>query len=363
MQLNGYIIEHQSDLSGANLSGLEIVNADITQATLAGANLAGSKIVNVQSRGASFERANLVGADLVGEDLEGVDFGNSDLTDADLSEANLRGANFSHSKIVRTKFRHANLAGACFDWCHITRSDFSYAEFHGHVELSEDQLVKRGYEITPSKELTDKHEWYEFLPSSGRTRAQRNWENALVEDRAWEGAVSYYGSPLRYNRFTGANFGCGCTTKLGWNHNYDDGISCSIGSIRRTRLCDFSKANLSQIEVYDAIGDKYHHANFQGAIINFSSGELRIGDTFRPSPSTKSTAKGRYYAANFQDATLVGLVVSATTKNLSRFRGVNIGGTKFKDSYLVNTNQKHEIESTIPLSDFSEPQIRQILGC
>ena len=363
MKLNGYTIDHQSDLSGANLSGLEIVNADITQATLAGANLAGSKIVNVQSRGASFERANLVGADLVGEDLEGVDFGNSDLTDADLSEANLRGANFSHSKIVRTKFRHANLAGACFDWCQITRSDFSYAEFHGHVELSEDQLVKRGIEITPSKELTDKHEWYEFLPSSGRTKAQRNWEQHLVEDRGWEGAVSFWGSPLRYNRFTGANFGCSCATKIGWNGNYDKGVNCSISYIRRTRRCDFSKANLCEIEISDGGWDKYHHANFQGAIINFSSGQARIGDTFRPSSPTKLTGKGRFYGANFQDATLVGLVVSATTKNLTRFRGVKIGGTEFKDSYLVNTNQKHEIESTIPLSDFSDPQLRQILGC
>ena len=69
LKLNGYT-DHQSDLSGANLSGLEIVNADITQATLAGANLAGSKIVNVQSRGASFERANLVELTLLAKILK-----------------------------------------------------------------------------------------------------------------------------------------------------------------------------------------------------------------------------------------------------------------------------------------------------
>ena len=210
LKLNGYIIDHQSDLSGANLSGLEIVNADITQATLAGANLAGSKIVNVQSRGASFERSNLVKADLVGEDLEGVDFSHADLTDADLSEANLRGANFIRAKLVRTKFRHANLAGAALDYCEIKHADFSDAEFHGHVELSEQQLQQRGM----THDSFEKGEWYDFLPSSGQTRAKQYRAEGLAEDRRWSGCVSFDGIVVRKTRFTGANFGCSCSNKL-----------------------------------------------------------------------------------------------------------------------------------------------------
>ena len=362
MQLNGYIIEHQSDLSGANLSGLEIVNADITQATLAGANLAGSKIVNVQSSGACFERANLVGVDLVGEDLEGVDFGSADLTDADLSEANLRGANFLRAKLVRTKFRHANLAGTCFDWCQIERADFSDAEFHGHVELSEQQLLQRGLLTTrPRKE----GEWYDFLPSSGQTEAKNRWAEDLVEDRRWSGVVTFDGTVVRRTRFTGANFGCSCSNKL-TEANYWDGIACGLEFLPKMRFCDMSKANFRQIEIDIKNTVKYRDANMEESIVILPSMSISDGKVAEPNSGIwRKRNPSPLQGANLHRATIKNYFITANKKFSNNWflKGANISGVTFVDSYVLETDQNDEIVKQTPLSDFSPSQIKQFLAC
>ena len=357
MQLNGYTIDHQSDLSGANLSGLEIVNADITQATLAGANLAGSKIVNVQSRGASFERANLVKADLVGEDLEGVDFGSADLTDADLSEANLRGANFERAKLVRTKFRHANLAGAVLDYCEIERADFRDAEFHGHVELSEEQLLQRGL-VNPRFK---KGEWYDFLPSSGQTRAKQQWAKELAEDRRWMGCVTFDRAIIRKTRFTGANFGCSCSNKL-TDDNWD-GIACGIEGLPSALGCDFSKSNLQQIDVgYLYWSDRFHYANMEETTLTLSDHRnLSIGARIDHATYKSKPLLG----ANLRNATISGFYITSDKKfsNGYLLSGANLSGATFKDSYVLETDQNRYILKRTLLSDCSESEIKQFLAC
>jgi uncharacterized protein YjbI with pentapeptide repeats len=360
LKLNGYTIDHHSDLAGANLSGLEIVNADITQATLAGANLAGSKIVNVQSSGASFERANLVKADLVGEDLEGVDFSHADLTDADLSEANLRGANFLRAKLVRTKFRHANLAGAVLDYCEIERADFRDAEFHGHVELSEEQLLQRGLANPRFK----KGEWYDFLPSSGQTRAKQNWAANLAEERRWVGCVTFEGTVVRRTRFTGANFGCSCSNKL-TNSNYD-GIACGLEYLPKMRFCDMSKANFRQIEIDIRHTNKYRDANMEESIVTLPSMRTSDGKVVGPvSGYWKKRNPSPLQGANLHSATIYNFFITADKKFSNNWflQGANISGVTFKESYVLETDQNDEIVKQTTLSDFSNYQIRQFLAC
>lgn len=360
MKLNGYIIDHQSDLAGANLSGLEIVNADITQATLAGANLAGSKIVNVQSRGACFERTNLVKADLVGEDLEGVDFGSADLTDADLSEANLRGANFLRAKLVRTKFRHANLAGAVLDYCEIERADFSDAEFHGHVELSEQQLLQRGMLATRSEQ----GEWYDFLPSSGQTKAKQNWAYDVDQDRRWLGCVTFEGTYVRRTRFTGANFGCSCSNKY-TDANWT-GIACGLEFLPKMRICDMSNANFRQIEIDIKASVKYRDANMEESIVILPSMRISDGKVAEPNYGIwRKRNPSPLQGANLHRATIKNYFITANKKFSNNWflKGANISGVTFVDSYVLETDQNDEIMKQTPLSDFSEPQIKQFLAC
>ena len=358
MKLNGYTIDNQSDLSGANLSGLEIVNADITQATLAGANLAGSKIVNVQSRGASFERANLVKADLVGEDLEGVDFGSADLTDADLSEANLRGANFQRAKLLRTKFRHANLAGTCFDYSEIRNSDFSYAEFHGYVELTEQQFLQRGWRVSGKKE---KGEWYDFLPSSGQTKAKKTWAREFDEDRRWSGGASMFKSIVRLTKFVGANFGCDCSDK--YTDTNWEGIACGIESLPSFWRCDFSKSNLQQIDVGTVhSSDRFHYANMEEATLSLTKQDLSVGKIIY---STSSNNRNPLLGANLRNATISGFYITPDKKfsNGTLLMGANISGATFKDCSVLETDQNGYILKRSRVHNFSESKVKQFLAC
>ena len=326
MQLNGYIIDHQSDLSGANLSGLEIVNADITQATLAGANLAGSKIVNVQSRGACFERANLVKADLVGEDLEGVDFSHTDLTDADLSEANLKGANFMHAKLHRVKFRNANLAGACFDYSAIDESDFSYAEFHGYFEHPESKSL--GMEGTALK--------------FSRTRFSNS-------------------------KFIGSNFACNCNRA----ENAFGYKSCSLAVVENINRCDFSGANLSGLEIQVLSAHtstpfgKLQNANLQDSVINLHPWQRppEIGETYVP--RTKGWDDQQFMGANLTNAKIMNLRITTLDDPRRKvYVGAKVSGIEFVNSYLFKVDDwRGKIMEIFPLSEFDDSKIHRILGC
>ena len=66
MQVNGYIIAHGADLSGADLSRADLYGADLSGADLYGANLSGANL-----SGANLSRANLYGANLSGANLYG----------------------------------------------------------------------------------------------------------------------------------------------------------------------------------------------------------------------------------------------------------------------------------------------------
>ncbi len=218
MNLNGYIIDHQSDLSGANLSGIEIIDADLSHSILAGANLAGSRAINVNWEGVSLERANLVKVDFRGEDLQGVDFRHADLSGADLSEANLKGANLAFTNLTNADFRKADLQGVCFDFSHMVRTDFTNAQFHGYVELPESEIEKRLHFITPD------------IPGSEEVEAWMNSNRKIDQDWILEshdfciqdtkrllGRATFNGANAYFTTFDGARIGgCDCWKDPSW---------------------------------------------------------------------------------------------------------------------------------------------------
>jgi uncharacterized protein YjbI with pentapeptide repeats len=92
----------QVDFTGAVLKNADLQHADLTQATLnladlSGANLTDATLGQVEARQAKF----------VGANLSGVDFGQADLTDADLSKANLSGTDFTQATLDHTTFTGA----------------------------------------------------------------------------------------------------------------------------------------------------------------------------------------------------------------------------------------------------------------
>jgi uncharacterized protein YjbI with pentapeptide repeats len=96
------------DLSGANLSGLNLMEANFREANLSGANL---------------RKADLFGAYLSGANLRAANLSGANLRAANLMEANLRKANLSGKNLIEANLREANLSGA-----NLRKADLSGAD-------------------------------------------------------------------------------------------------------------------------------------------------------------------------------------------------------------------------------------------
>jgi hypothetical protein len=104
------------DLSGADLSNVDLriadpIGVDLRRANLRRANLSGAKLINTSLCGAKLISADLSNADLIISDLSGADLSGAHLSDAKLSSLNLRGVNLSRADLGGTIFDDVDLSG------------------------------------------------------------------------------------------------------------------------------------------------------------------------------------------------------------------------------------------------------------
>ena len=137
-----------ADLSRADLSRAKIFVADLSRAkmlftNLISADLYGAKMVGANLSGAILGRANLYGANLSDANLSG-----AILSDAELSRANLSGANLISAKLFdadlsganlsEAKLRGASLAGADLGSANLTSADLTDADLSRTVLVETD---------------------------------------------------------------------------------------------------------------------------------------------------------------------------------------------------------------------------------
>lgn len=108
------------DLSGANLTGLDLHGAQFGQALL--------------------ENANLTGTDLIGADLQDAVLAHATLQSTRLAGCNLQRANLGAARIAQCDFTGADLRGAVFDNARITEADWRGARLDG-IRMNDAQLV------------------------------------------------------------------------------------------------------------------------------------------------------------------------------------------------------------------------------
>jgi len=146
-RLENIEISH-SELVGANMSGLILKTIDVTESDLSNANLSDvttvygvtlfrSNLSNANISGLActdcfmpnFTDSNLIGANLSGLNARGAEFVSANLTDADLSESQLVDAQFQGAILENTDLSNSNLTGASFaegyvDGAILVRVDF-----------------------------------------------------------------------------------------------------------------------------------------------------------------------------------------------------------------------------------------------
>jgi uncharacterized protein YjbI with pentapeptide repeats len=120
------------DLTGANLSGLDLervnlAGADLTRANLSRANLTGADLdaatlanadlSEVIASGVCLSEADCCNAKFVGGCLAGADCDGTDFSDANLRDANLEGANLFEAIFDQANLLNANLSRVNATWC------------------------------------------------------------------------------------------------------------------------------------------------------------------------------------------------------------------------------------------------------
>ncbi len=133
-----------TNLDGATLEGAQLADANLDGAILASANLSGADLANASLYGADLTGAILY-ADLSGADLIRANLNNAYLIDADLSRAQLVGAHLDYAELAdanlsRANLFLANLSGADFSDANLTAATLSGATLSGadlgHADLT-----------------------------------------------------------------------------------------------------------------------------------------------------------------------------------------------------------------------------------
>ncbi len=122
-------------VSGAQMNGVDLREADLTNAFLVGALLndahfEGADLLSADLRNAELVDAHLERADLLGARLDGVTAEHIHLANTDLHAAHLNGA----------RLRAADLSGADLTGADLTDADIEYAQFGG-ATIAPDQLL------------------------------------------------------------------------------------------------------------------------------------------------------------------------------------------------------------------------------
>lgn len=116
------------DLTGADLSQLDLQGADFTDALLESVSFAGSDLT-----GARFDGAVLAHADLRGAKAENARFAKANLGASDLTGANLTGADLTEAVLARATLQEAILVGATLRHVNSMEAKFQRADLRRAV--------------------------------------------------------------------------------------------------------------------------------------------------------------------------------------------------------------------------------------
>ncbi|WP_138505171.1 pentapeptide repeat-containing protein [Nostoc sp. PA-18-2419] len=97
-----------ADLTQLNLSGAVLRGANLSGATLSQVNLTNADLTGANLEGAILNSANLSGASLTGANLKSASLEKADLSYAGFMSTNLEAANLKDAKLLYTNFRAAN---------------------------------------------------------------------------------------------------------------------------------------------------------------------------------------------------------------------------------------------------------------
>jgi len=158
---------HEANLSGINLPGADFRRADLSGAKLSGANLRGTKMSEAKLDGADLSEGDLDGADLSRASLNGASLIRAKLVNTKLAKANLNKANVRVAEVFFANMEGANLEDADFSYSSLVGTNLTDANMTG-IKLygtSRDDWIIKGVDC--------KYVYWDF---EGKQRSPKDWD-------------------------------------------------------------------------------------------------------------------------------------------------------------------------------------------
>lgn len=173
----------QANLSGTSLDGAYLRDADLQFVNWQTADINRKTIIESKwylvweiANGGAIQK-NLSGSDLSNANLRGVDFSEADLNNANLSNSDLRGCRFWRANLNKTNLRGANLCGADFRETNLNKANLQGAVRDRHTQFSPNfDPAKAGAVSTDSLPRTDLPVTQTYIQSEQK----KKWFNWVI---------------------------------------------------------------------------------------------------------------------------------------------------------------------------------------
>jgi uncharacterized protein YjbI with pentapeptide repeats len=153
-----------SDLSGANLGDADFTSTDLRGANLIGANLEKATLTHASLAGATADKASFVHVEAYRTSFSGISapgatFVSAELERGDFSKADLTGVDFSKSELGRADFAGATITGTNFTLANLSRADFGGVVFTGPISFDRAFLFLTRFEGIDLSAATGLTQW------------------------------------------------------------------------------------------------------------------------------------------------------------------------------------------------------------
>ena len=327
-----------ANLNGANLSGAYFIDTNLAGAKLAGANLSGANLIGCLSgadlsgvdltKAAGLGYSDLSGADLSGADLSGADLVSVILTDAILMDAVLKDANLEDANLRGARLTNANLAGALLLLADLYGADLSGANLSG-ANLDHTNLSRANLSRANMEHSQLFEARLDYSDLSGTHLCHADLEGARGVDVDLTGAdlsgANCLRAYLRGARLRGA--------KLAWANNPSDLGSADLSG------ADLSGANLSghlahaNLSGADLSGADLTEADLEG--VNLSGADLSGADL---SGLASDIGWDDEPPVNLVGADLTGANLSGARLKWADFPEANLTGADLTGADLTGAN-------------------------
>ena len=316
------------DLSGLNLSNMDLRCRNLHLAKLQGADLSSSNSQYEYLADTDLSNAKLVGTDLSEANLDGANLSHADLSSARLQWSNLKNCNMTHATLVKANLHMAEIDGA----------DFSNADMTGV-----DMHNPKSYDLDSGKRViletllaVDDHELFDYL-SNSIAPSDLNFSDAILRRANMQRAWLEFNVTLTRADMTEANcFGSRIAANLA-------GAILSRANLSKCWILssDFSGAKMDGIVLSgsECVYTKFANAHMSGAKMhNFTIGDHDDGiddswDNVNLSEADLSDAILTHLS--IRNANLTGAIFNGSQLSFANFSNADLKETDFTGADLT----------------------------